>query len=276
LMNGKTRAGFKDALLYYCYINYCKSFKVDEYCGLHPKGATKRSIAALNAEIALTKRQRQGLEATFKRVAVPRFNHANYLERRAQVQALEAQARKNVLGVLNRAAENKKLKQKLNSVEYRRQLYETKQYRTEIDFYVSTRLYWTKFKDDYFKALETSAFSVRNMRNQLQKDATRMFKQVKSVRNFEKSIGNEERLLRILSNQKDTLTLRSAQVAELVKRADSDFSLFRQIGIKIAGLLDRMSANIESGNLDVGCTADSLAIAIAEHTTGQIIGQDSV
>lgn len=269
LMNNKRLpSGYRHALIYYCFLEYCRSFKVDEYCGLHPKGKSKRSLTALNSEIALIKKQRPALETRFKKEAVPKFNHANYLSRRAEVQELQKKARANLQKVLNMKAENFRLKKKLRSLAYRKDKFEVGRLLNEIDFYQTYQRYWRQLEENYLKSLRTSAKSVRVIRNQVWKDAEVKFKQVTRVRNFEKAIGNEEKQLSVLHNFEGILTNRLNNVNGLVVRADSDYELFKNIGLKIAGLLDRMTAKIRRGTLDVGCTSEALAIAIAKHTTG--------
>lgn len=268
LMSGKRRGGYRDALLYYCFLNYCRSFKVNEYCGLHPAGEKKRSLAALNSEIALLKKQRLALQARFKREAAPRFNFPNYLQKRAEVQELQRKARKNLLVALNSKAKNARLKEQLKTLEYRKQKFLVKKLTNEIDFYETYTTYWSKLEFNYKKALRTSAKSVRIIRDQLLKDTQLKFKEVNKVRNFEAAIGNEEKQLSVLDNFENILIVRLRNVEDLIVRADGDFSLFRIIGFRIAALLDNMTNKIRAGTLDVGCTTEALAVAVALHTTG--------
>lgn len=269
VIKSRKKFGFPDALLFYCFKQYCRKFKPRHYCGLATPGS-EYNMAKLNTEMTALKKENAQLEYRWRREARSRFKFRDYRERRTEALKLQKEAKRNLNVVLNARKENHRLRKKLKGLEYRKQIFDVNKWSNETQFYNLTTFYWGKLNETLAKALVTSSIAVVNVRKSLDIDLQRMKTDVRDVRRLQKSVENEDKELNLLDRKKTQLERRIEEVKLEIVAADTDYLLFRRISGSMTNVLRDMTSQIKSGKLKVGCTNDALAQALADFTTSAI------
>lgn len=266
LIDGRKRFGYPDALLFYCWKQYCKTFNPVEYCGLRPPGKVV-TTEGLNAQIATLQRQRVELTERWKREALPKFARADYLVRRAEVVRLQNQARKFLAIASDARKKNWELKKKITSLGYRKQLFTRDKMASETVYFKETRFYWTRLNVSLSRAVRTSSLAIQEVRKTMEQRYEKLNAEVKRSRKLKANVDDREKTLEILDRQMVALQRNIERIKQEVVLTDEDFTLFAKVGKLIAGMLTSMSSLIRSGEIQVECGNDALAIAIAKFTT---------
>ncbi len=266
LVDGRRRFGYPDALLFYCWKQYCKTFKPVEYCGLRPPGKVV-TTEGLNGQIATLRSEREALTERWKNEAVPKFAKADYLTRRAEVVKLQNKAR-SFLSIASAARKkNWQLKEKITSLQYRRQLFNKDKMASETLYFKETRFYWTRLNVSLSRAVRTSSLAIKEVRETMEQRYEKLNAEVKRARRLKANVDDREKTLEILDRQMVAVQRNIERIKQAVVITDEDFTLFAKVGKLIASMLRSMSSLIRSGNIQVECGNEALAIAIARFTT---------
>lgn len=266
LVDSRKRFGYPDALLFYCWKQYCKTFKPVEYCGLRPPGKVV-TTEGLNAQIATLQRERVALTARWRREAVPKFAKSDYLSRRAEVVRLQNSARKFLSIASAARKKNWELKKKITSLQYRKQLFNKDKMASETVYFKETRFYWTRLNVSLSRAVRTSSLAIQEVRTTMEQRYEKLNAEVKRSRRLKANVDDREKTMEILDRQVVALQRNIERIKQDVIITDEDFTLFVKVGMLITNMLRSMSSLIRSGNIEVECGNDALATAIARFTT---------